>query len=137
VVCAKLSEELWMVSRKTGEHNADTVKMMADAVAMRERIVALEARVLRLESELTAVLALVGGGAAVSVTARPSKGPPAVPRPPNTAKRGGPPPLPGAGAAPPARSLVPRAGAKRGDIDISELAELVESIPPPPRAPRR
>jgi hypothetical protein len=133
-----------MVSRKTGEHNADTVKMMADAVAMRERIAALEARVLRLESELTAVLALVGGGAAVSVTARPSKGPPAIPRPAHAAKRGGPPPLPGGGAAPlpggsapPARSLAPRAGAKRGDIDISELAELVESIPPPPRAPRK
>jgi hypothetical protein len=124
-----------MVSRKTGEHNADTVKLIADAVAMREQIASLEGRVLRLESELAAVLALVSAGAAVAV--RPSKAPPGIPRPAHAAKRGGPPPLPGVGAAAAGRSIAPRAGAKRGDIDISELAELVESIPPPPRAPRK
>jgi hypothetical protein len=122
-----------MVSRKTGEHNAESLKLIADAVAMREQIASLEGRVLRLESELSAVLALVGAGAA----GRPSKAPPAIPRSAHAAKRGGPPPLPGVGAAAPGRSLAPRAGAKRGDIDISEIAELVDSIPPPPRAPRR
>jgi hypothetical protein len=104
---------------------------------MRDQIASLEGRVLRLESELAAVLALVSAGAAVRPSMRPSKAPAATPRPAHAAKRGGPPPLPGVGASAPGRSIAPRAGAKRGDIDISELAELVESIPPPPRAPRR
>jgi hypothetical protein len=89
-------------SRKTGEHNALIVKLVADGAAMREQLGALEARVLRLEAELAAA---------------------------RSAKR--PPPLPRLSVP----SVAPKSGGRRSVVDISEMAELVESIPPPvPRA---
>ena len=92
-------------SRKTGEHNALIVKLIADGAGMREQIGALEARVSRLEADLAA--------------ARPSKRPPPLPRPSVT-------------------SAAAKSGGRRSVVDISELAELVESIPPPiPRAKPR
>lgn len=122
-------------SRRTGEHNAQLIKVMVDAAAMREQVDALEGRVLRLESELAALRASVGKMAApvaVSIAPRPtSKRPAAM----------GPPPLPAVTEARP--SLQPRkpggagAGGRRSIVDISETAELLESIPPPPRAPRK
>lgn len=123
-------------SRRTGEHNAEVIKLTTDAVAMRERMDALEGRVLRLEAELStlrASLAKMAAPVAVSIAPRPtSKRPGAL----------GPPPLPGSAPARP--SLQPRksipggaGGGRRSFVDISDTAELIESIPPPPRAPRK
>ena len=109
------------------------IDMVVDTKAMRDRIAALEARVSRLESELAAVLAQLPPSA--SAAGRASKGPPAVPRVGLGSKRPplGPPPLPSG------KSVVPRAVSRKTstDIDISEIAELVDSVPPPPRAPRK
>jgi hypothetical protein len=100
-------------SRRPGDQNSQLTKVLADAAAMREQIDALEGRVLRLESELAAVRATVAKRAAVM-----------------------PPPLPAITVTRP--SLQPRkSGGRRSIVDISEIAELVESIPPPPRAPRK
>ena len=126
-------------SRRTGEHNAQVIKLMADAVVMREQIDALEGRLLRLESELAAMRASIAkltAPVAVSIAPRASKrpaplGPP--PLPPGTAARPSMQPRrPGAGGA-----SGPASGGRRSIVDISETAELLESIPPPPRAPRK
>jgi hypothetical protein len=97
-------------SRRTGDHNPQLIKLAADAAVMREQMDALEGRVLRLEAELAAVRA--------------------------SAAKGRPPPLPtitvGKSSVPPRKAT-----SRRAVVDISEIAELVESIPPPPRAPRR
>jgi hypothetical protein len=111
-------------SRKTGEHNALIVKLMADGAAMREHIDALEARMLRLEAEVANLR---------KAAAAPSK---AAPRasilpaePPRASKRpiAGPPPLPRITAA----MNAVKAGGRRSFVDISDIAELVESMPPP------
>jgi len=117
-------------ARRNGEQSPPLVKVMAEASAMREQIDALEGRVLRLESELTALRAELAKLTAASATA------------PRSSKRpgpAGPPPLP---ATPEVRtagvSLAPRkTHSRRSIVDISETAELLESIPPPPRAPRK
>jgi hypothetical protein len=114
-------------SRKTGEHNAQLVRLIADAVAMRAQIAALEERVGRLEAEVASARA-----------ARPSKRPPAGPPPlpkgmPSTMPAM--PKMPSIPAGP--SSGMPKAGGRRSVVDISEIAELVESIPPPIPRPRK
>ncbi len=84
-------------------------KLIADAAAMREHIATLEARIVRLEAQLA--------GPSASAAAPP-------PRPSKRSAPFGPPPL-------------PKVGGKRSVVDISEIAELVESIPPPPLRPRK
>ena len=117
-------------ARRTGEQSPPLVKMMAETTEMRAQIDALEGRVLRLEAELATMRASLAKLTAPATTApRPSKRPGA----------GVPPPLPPmteilAGSV----STAPRkAGSRRSIVDISETAELIESIPPPPRAPRK
>lgn len=134
-------------TKRTGEHDADVLKLAADSAMMRERLAALEARVAMLEAEVSA---LRGGAAASTATpsrpgsasatiARPSKRPPA----PSASTSGGrmPPPLPPGGGMPVGTSRVampPSAkGGRRSVVDISEIAELVESMPPPPHSPRK
>ena len=115
-------------SRKTGEHNAQLVRLMADAVAMRAQIAALEERVLRLEAEVAA--------GRVTGSKRPPAGPPPLPKGLPQAM----PPMPKMPAVPAAPSGGPssaRAGGRRSIVDISEIAELVESIPPPVPRPRK
>lgn len=111
-------------SRRTGEHNAQVVKLMEEAAAMKERLDTLEGRVLRLEAELS--------------SSRKSLKPPAAgagaPRPGSKRPGAGPPPLP---AMTPAMPALPKAGGRKSIVDISEIAELVESIPPPPPRSRR
>ena len=121
-------------SRRTGEGSPPLIKVMADTAAMGEQIDVLEGRVLRLEVELASLRALVvklGAPAPASAPAavpgrtsrRPAAGPPPLPPPPEIRE----------GRA----SLSPRKASRRSIVDISETAELIESIPPPPRAPRR
>jgi len=116
-------------SRKTGEHNGLIVKLMAEGAAMREHIDALEARMLRLEAEV----ATMRKSAPATPKAPPrATVPPAAPPRPASKRPGGlgPPPLPritgSMAAAKPA--------GRRSVVDISDIAELVESMPPP--APR-
>jgi hypothetical protein len=119
-------------SRKTGEHNGLLVKLMADGAAMREQIDALEARILRLEAQVATMRA--GAAPAVAVPGktapRLSAPPPDAPRPNKRPGGLGPPPLPrltgSMGAVKPGR--------KSMSIDVSDIAELVDSMPPP--APR-
>lgn len=125
-------------TRRTGEYNAQIIKLTADAATMREHMDALEARVLRLEAELgarrSAGAPVAGAAAAVApapAPARPSKRPAPV----------GPPPLPQMPPVPVQKvaqqlNATARAG-RRSIVDISEIAELVESIPPPPPRPRK
>ncbi|CAN5869326.1 hypothetical protein BH11MYX4_BH11MYX4_09340 [soil metagenome] len=114
-------------ARRTGEQSPPLVKVMAETTEMRAQIDALEGRVLRLEAELATMRASLAKLTAPAP--RPSKRPGA----------GVPPPLPPmteilAGSV----STAPRkAGSRRSIVDISETAELIESIPPPPRAPRK
>lgn len=109
-------------SRKTGEHNGTLIKLTADGVAMREQLAVLEARILRLEAEL----ATMRNNAAAVKTPRASLFPAGAPRPEKTSA--GPPPLPRPTGS---RSAV---APRRSFVDISDIAELVESTPPP--APR-
>lgn len=119
-------------SRKTGEHNLLIVKLTVEGAAMREQIDSLEARMLQLEAEVAAMRkdaaaanrAEPRASAAPAVATRASKRPGA-----------GPPPLPGLtgsmAALPPVRRM------SMNSIDVSEIAELVESMPPPaPRSKR-
>lgn len=92
-----------MGPRKTGEHNAVIVKLIADGAALREQLAALEARVKKLEGERAAK--------------RPI----------------GPPPLPKASTS----ITPPRPVGRRSVVDISEIAELVDSMPPPPPRSRK
>jgi hypothetical protein len=118
-------------SRKTGEHNGLIVKLLADGAAMREQIDALEARLLRLEAEVATMRK--------AAAAAPAKTPPRASIPPAEAPRpskrpgAGPPPLPrltgSMGAVKPGR--------KSMSIDISDIAELVESMPPPAPRPKK
>jgi len=101
-------------SKRTGEYNAQIVTLMADAASMREHIAALEARIVRLES------AAASARKATSVAAPPRPAPPV-----------GPPPLPKI------KPAIPKPVSRRSVVDISEIAELVESIPPPPPRSRR
>lgn len=110
-------------SRKTGEHNGTLIKLTADGVAMREQLAVLEARILRLEAELATMRK---NAAAAVKTPRPSFAPPEAPRPGKISA--GPPPLPRPTGS---RSAV---APRRSFVDISDIAELVESTPPP--APR-
>ncbi len=110
-------------SRKTGEHNPQIVRLIADAAAMREQIAALEERVLRLEAEVAA------GRARASK--RPPPGPPPLPKT-----------MPALPTMPPisgmAAGMTTKAttrGGRKSIVDISEIAELVDSIPPPAPAP--
>lgn len=117
--------------RRTGDPSAQVIKLAADAAAMREHIDELEGRVLRLESELAVMRASV-----TKLTAPVALS--SAPRP--TSRRPTPivpPPLPAITASRP--SAPPRkAGGRRSFVDISEAAELLlESIPPPPRPPRK
>jgi hypothetical protein len=113
--------------RKTGEHNGNIVKLMADGIAMREQLDALEARILRLEAELAT---LRKSAAAAEKGPRISLPPTEAPRP---GKRGGlgPPPLPRITGS------MPAVGGRRSFVDISDIAELVESLPPPPPRPKK
>ena len=86
---------------------------------MRQQIEALEARIARLEAA-SASAASVPAAPVAPVAARPSKRPPAH----------GPPPLP-------IVTSIPRPSSRRSVVDISEIAELVESIPPPPPRSRK
>jgi hypothetical protein len=96
--------------RKTGEHNALIVKLIADGAAMREQIGALEARLRKLEAQMATTSTSTSTGTAGN------KQPPPLPRP----------------VGPVAAAKL---GGRRSVVDISEIAELVESIPPPiPRA---
>lgn len=105
-------------SRKTGDHNPQIVKLMMEAAAMREQIDGLEARVLRLEAEIA------------STRAKPAVARPASRRPAAM----GPPPLPKMMPSMPPKAV----GGRRSVVDISEIAELVESVPPPaPSRPRK
>ena len=120
---------------RTGDHS-DMVRLANEASALREQVGTLEERIQRIETELALVLEHVG----VRLTIRPSKLPPGVrtsKRPP----RVGPPPLPPIEGGARSKSIAPKSIAPKGrksqTIDISEIAELVESLPPPPRAPRR
>ena len=88
-------------------------KLMADGAAMREQIDRLEARVARLEAELAPT--------------RASPGP--SPSPTKRSAAHGPPPLPRMSPSVPA---VPKSVGRRSVVDVSEIAELVESRPPPP-----
>ena len=108
-------------SKRTGEHNAEIVKLLTDAASMRERMQALEARVLRLEAELASAKNSARPPAPTSIAPRPSTKRPA---------GGGPPPLPSPSMMP----VIPKQSGRRSVVDISEIAELVESMPPP--APR-
>ena len=105
-------------SRKTGEHNLLVMKLTAEGVAMREQIDGLEARMLRLEAEVATMRKNVA--VAPRASKRPGAGPPPLPR------------LTGSmGAVAPARKV------SMSSIDVSEIAELVESLPPPvPRSKR-
>jgi hypothetical protein len=121
-------------SRRTGEHNPQIVGLIADAAAMREHIDALEARILRLEAEVAAgrrIPAATSPATMPPSAARPSKrpplGPPPLPRVPPT--------VPAMPAAMPA--AMSKAGGRRSIVDISEIAELMESIPPPAPGPPR
>ncbi len=125
-------------SRKTSEHNAQLVGLVADAVAMRAQIAALEKRVQRLEAELAA--------SRVSVNKAPGAGPPPLPKgPQGAAATGAAPAIPRTAALPKMPAVAPAPagatsarGSRRSVVDISEIAELVDSIPPPPSArPRK
>lgn len=110
-------------SRKTGEQNPQLIRLIADAVAMRAQLAALEERVLRLEAEVAA------GRATRGSKRPPTAGPPPLPKGPVMPKM---PSLPVAPAS------MPKPGGRRSIVDISEIAELVESIPPPmPPRPRK
>ena len=114
-------------SRKTGEHNGNIIKLMADAVAMRAQIDGLEARILRLEAEL----ATLRNTADTSTKAPPRASLPVSAdslRPGKRGGAGGPPPLPRITGS------MGAVGGRRSFVDISDIAELVESMPPP--APR-
>lgn len=122
-------------SRKTGEHNGLIVKLIAEGAAMREHIDALEARMLRLEAEVGTLRKGASAPAAPKAPPRATVMPVDAPRPASKRPGGlGPPPLP----LPPSRTTGSMAAAKpvgrRSFVDISDIAELVESLPPP--APR-
>jgi hypothetical protein len=105
-------------SRKTSEHDAQLIRLVADAVAMRAQMAALEQRVQRLEAELAASRAGTSG------SKRPPAGPPPLPKMP---------PVPHA----PAGAVTSVRGSRKSVVDISEIAELVDSVPPPPLRPRK
>ena len=121
-------------ARRTGEHNPQIISLMADAAAMREQMAALEGRVLRLESELAAARANAGR-ATMPLAPRPTTKRPA----PLVEAHRGPPPLPPTviTAAMPSMPPSRRSAGRRSIVDISEIAELVESIPPPPPRSKR
>ena len=111
-------------TRRTGEHNTVIIKLMADARAMQDRVDALEGRMLRLETEL-ASSRKASVKPATSAAPRPASRRPAP---------GGPPPLP---PLIPGMPMLPRSVGRKSIVDISEIAELVESVPPPaPRSKR-
>jgi hypothetical protein len=98
-------------SRRSEEHNQDLTKLLADSAMMRQRLEALEKRVIKLEAELAA--------ARKSPTPRPSKRPPPLP-------------LVDVPVGLPARMPpIPKSSGPKGVVDISEIAELVDSVPPP------
>src|SRR4051794_7613368 len=101
-------------SRKTGEQSAVLVKVMADAAAMREHIDGLEARILVLE----ATVAKLKKGAIEA-------GAPKVPRASKGPGPFGPPPLPHISGA---MNAVKAGVARRSFVDITDVAELVESM---------
>lgn len=117
-------------NRRTGEHNPQIIKLMADAATMREQMAALEARIVRLEAEVASARNTAKAtGASVAPTSAP-------PVPPRASKRPlGPPPLPKISGSMP--SVTPKSGGRRSIVDISEIAELVESVPPPASRPRK
>ncbi len=122
--------------RRTGEGSPPLIKVMADTAAMGEQIDVLEGRVLRLEVELASLRALVVKLGAPAPA--PAPAPAAVPGRTSRRPAAGPPPLPPPPEIREGRaSLSPRKASRRSIVDISETAELIESIPPPPRAPRR
>lgn len=121
-------------SRKTGEHSAQLAVVLADLVAMRAQIKALEERVVRLEAELAAA-------GTSRASKRPPAGPPPLPKGTPSTMPAMPklPSIPVTTASSPAssRSHQERPGARKSVVDISEIAELVESIPPPVPRPRK
>ena len=109
-------------SRRTGEHNAQIVKLQVEAAQMRAQLVALEARVERLEAELKAARKGTGAGAGGGTPG---------------AKVVVPPPLP-----PTVRHSMPslpKSTGRKSVVDISEIAELVIDSTPPAttRSPRK
>ena len=124
-------------SRRTGEHNPQIIRLIADAAAMREHIDVLEARIARLEAEVAA------GRRAGPATSAPAAAAPVATAPaamrPSKRPAAGPPPLPSKipPAVPAMPAAMPKLGGRRSVVDISEIAELVESIPPPAPGPPR
>jgi hypothetical protein len=112
-------------SRRTGEHDPQITKLIADGIAMREQLDSLEARILRLEAEVANARA-----AASKAAQRPSVAP--APARPSKRVPMAPPPLPKITGSMP--SVLPRTSGKKNVVDISEIAELLESVPPPPRS---
>jgi len=109
-------------SRKTAEHNLLIVKLTTDGAAMREQIDALEARILRLEAEVATLRK------AQAPAPRASVPPVAAPRASKRPGPLGPPPLPRITGS---MAAVQPARRRSMSIDISDIAELVESMPPP------
>ncbi len=109
--------------RRTDEFNKDLILLRAELLQMQKKVAALEARVVTLEQALEAAR----GDAPVKKKSIKPPGPPPIPGMPATM-----PALPKPG--PPAKSP-PSKGAtsisKRSFVDISEIAELVDSVPPP------
>jgi hypothetical protein len=102
-------------TRKTGQHDQQLIRALAEATEAKRAVAALTERVDRLEAEL----ALLRGAGATAMT---------------SGKRVLPPPLPASQPTGPIRRQ------SKGYIDVSDMAELVESergsttsIPPPRR----
>jgi len=111
-------------TRKTGQHDRDLVRALAEAneakkavLELTERVEALEDELALLKAKLTPLQTTPPRGAAerVSSTKQDRLAPPPLPRVPTPS---GP------------RSTK---GGTPAFIDISEMAELVDSSPPPPR----
>lgn len=128
------------MARRTDEFNKDVIELRMELAKMRATVTALEERVAVLERDLAAAR----GG---KTPAPPLSSPSGIPRPgaptiKKPTKSAGPPPLPG---MPPNMPALPKSAAtsskhpgKRSYVDISEIAELVDSVPPPPtRGTRR
>jgi hypothetical protein len=124
------------MARKTDEFNKDVIELRMELAKMRATVTALEERVSILERDL------VAARGAKAAPAAPTSMPGGIPRPGAAALKKsskGPPPIPGMPATMPAlpKTMSKHPG-KRSYIDISDVAELVDSVPPPPtRGSRR
>lgn len=128
-------------TKRTGEYNAQIVTLMADAASMRDHIAALEARIVRLESAAASARKATSVAAPPRPAPAPPPMPPAAPSPapaPSAERSSKRPPAPvGPPPLPKMMPAIPKPVSRRSVVDISEIAELVESIPPPPPRSRR